>query len=141
MLPNTRTPLPACAVCISAWTDLTLKGKDYEERKKGDHLFKSNVLHDCAYNYLQGKDPSDPSISPVFGNFSNLPPILFHVGSEEILLNDSVTAANKAKAAGTQAELQIWPNMVHDFQLWAKVLPDARKAIYKMGDFVKRNIP
>lgn len=140
-LRDKKIPLPACAVCISAWADLTLKGKAFEERKKGDHLFKRHILHDCAYNYLQGKDPSDPLISPVFGNFSNLPPILFQVGGEEVLLNDSVTAVNRAKAAGTQAELQIWPGMAHDFPLWAKVLPDARKAIHQIGEFVQRNIP
>lgn len=140
-LRDNKIPLPACAVCISAWADLTLSGDPSGERKKKDHLFRRKVLRDCAANYLQGRDAAHPSASPVLGNFSNLPPILFQVGGDELLLNDSQMAVKKSKDAGTQAELSVWPGMVHDFQLWAKVLPDGRKAIREIGQFVKKHIP
>lgn len=140
-LRDNRIPLPACAVCISAWADLTLSGDPSGERKKKDHLFRRKVLHDCATNYLQGTDAHHPSASPVFGDFSNLPPILFQVGGDELLLADSHTAVKKAKDSGTQADLSVWPGMVHDFQLWAKVLPDGRKAIKEIGQFVRKHIP
>jgi acetyl esterase/lipase len=140
-LRDNRIPLPACAVCISAWADLTLSGNSFKENKKNDHLFRRNVLRDCADNYLQGQDATNPSASPVLGDFSKLPPILFQVGGDEVLLNDSQTAVKKSKDAGTQAELSVWPDMVHDFQLWAMVLPDGRKAIREIGQFVKKHIP
>lgn len=140
-LRDNKIPLPACAVCISAWADLTLSGTSFEEKKKKDHLMRGNALRDCAANYLQGKDATEPSASPVFGDFSNLPPILFQVGGDEVLLNDSQTAVKKSTDAGTRVELSIWPGMVHDFQLWAKVLPDGRRAIRDIGHFVKKHIP
>lgn len=140
-LRDNKMPLPACAVCISPWADLTLSGKSFEEKRKKDHLMRGNALQSCAAHYLQGKDASHPSISPVFGDFSSLPPILFQVGGEEVLLNDSETAVKKSQDAGTQAELSVWPGMVHDFQLWARMLPDGRKAIREIGQFVIKHIP
>lgn len=140
-LRDQKIPLPACAVCISPWADLTQSGDFYEEKRKKDHLMKGNVLRDCAANYLQGKDARDPAVSPVFGDFSGLPPILFQAGGDEVLLNDARTAFEKSKDAGTQAELSVWPGMVHNFQFWAKILPDGRKAMREIGAFVKKHIP
>ncbi len=140
-LRDHQMPLPACAVCMSAWADLTLSGEAYEEQRRKDHLMRGNALRACAAGYLQGKDARDPAVSPVFGDFSNLPPILFQVGGDEVLLNDSQKAFRKSMDAGTKAELSVWPGMVHDFQLWAKVLPDGRKAMREIGAFVKKHIP
>src|SRR6266567_2257413 len=68
---------------------------------------------------------------------TGLPPTLIQVGSDEILLDDSVRMAERMRAAGCQVELEIWPRMPHTWQVWARVLPEARAAIERIGAFVQ----
>src|SRR6266436_3993317 len=62
------------------------------------------------------------------------------VGSDEILLDDSVRMAERMRAAGCQVELEIWPRMPHTWQVWARVLPEARAAIERIGAFVQSKV-
>lgn len=140
-LRDKKIHLPACAVCLSPWTDLTLSGATHRENRERDPMMRKTILPDCVAHYAGNKKPSIPAISPLFGKFSKLPPLLFQAGTEEVLLDDSRMAAGQAAKAGTVAELQVWPGMIHDFQMWAKFLPDSRRAIIAIGQFVKRHVP
>lgn len=139
-LRDKKLPLPACAVCLSPWTDLTLSNPTHRDNREKDPMMQNTILRDCAAHYVQESRPSDPGISPQFGTFSQLPPLLIQAGTEEVLLDDSRVCAEKAAAAGTNVELQVWPGMIHDFQMWAKVLPDSRKAIRDIGRFMEKHI-
>jgi epsilon-lactone hydrolase len=139
-LRDKKLPLPACAVCMSPWTDLTLSNPTHRDNRKKDPMMQKTFLRDCAAHYVQKSTPSDPGISPQFGSFSKIPPLLIQAGTEEVLLDDSRVCAEKAATAGTNVELQVWPGMIHDFQMWARVLPDSRKAIRDIGRFVEKNI-
>jgi hypothetical protein len=44
------------------------------------------------------------------------------------------------RAAGCQVELEIWPRMPHTWQVWARVLPEARAAIERIGAFVESKV-
>jgi epsilon-lactone hydrolase len=140
-LRDNKLPLPACAVCLSPWTDLTMSNPSHRENVGRDPMMQGTILRDCAAYYAGTKKPSDPGISPQFGRFAKLPPLLIQAGTEEVLLDDSRVCAEKAAKAGTKVDLQVWPGMIHDFQMWAKVLPDARKAIRGIGRFVATHIP
>ena len=87
--------------------------------------------------YLGGADPRTPYASPLYADPTGLPPTLIQVGSDEILLDDSVRMAERMRAAGCQVELEIWPRMPHTWQVWARVLPEARAAIERIGAFVQ----
>jgi acetyl esterase/lipase len=76
-------------------------------------------------------------VSPVFGDFAGLPPLLLVVGDAEVMLDDSVRVAERARAAGVDARLDVWPEMIHGFPLWAPVLPEGRGALAKTGNFVR----
>jgi acetyl esterase/lipase len=67
-----------------------------------------------------------------------LPPALIQVGSDEILHDDAVRLAERLREAGRHVELQVWPRMPHDFQMFAPILPEARAAITQIGEFVRR---
>jgi epsilon-lactone hydrolase len=140
-LRDKKLPLPACAVCLSPWADLTMSNPTHRDNRKKDPMMQKTILRDCAAHYAGKKKQSDPGISPQFGKFSKLPPLLIQVGSEEVLLDDARVAAEKAGKAGTKVDLQVWHGMIHDFQMWAKVLPDARKAIRDIGRFIDKHIP
>jgi len=140
-LRNRKMPLPACAVCMSPWADLTCSSASFTKNSRKDPMLPSKVVPDFARMYSSDGDPARPSVSPLFGDFSGLPPILIHVGTDEILLDDSRGVAEKALQAGTPAELKIWPRMIHVFQALAFLHPAARQSIREIGEFVERHIP
>ena len=93
-----------------------------------------------ARSYLAGADPRNPYASPLYGDPAGLPPSLIQVGSDEILRDDSRRMADRLRAAGCRVELEIWPRMPHSWQLFARVLPEGRRAIERVGIFVREEL-
>ena len=85
-------------------------------------------------------DPRDPLAAPLHGDLSGLPPLMIQSGDRDILLDDSRRFAEKASAAGVDVTLDLWPGMIHVFQLFGADLPQARDAIVKLGAFLARNL-
>jgi epsilon-lactone hydrolase len=78
--------------------------------------------------------------SPVFGNFSELAPILIHVGSEEVLLSDSLMVAEAAGLANVPVQLFIAQDMPHVWHyMWASLGP-ARDAIRDAGGWMRQRV-
>jgi epsilon-lactone hydrolase len=134
-------PLPACAVCLSPWADLSCSGETHRTNKRKDPVLPAQAMPGFARLYCPDDDPANPAVSPLFGDFANLPPLLIHAGTEEILLDDARRVAEKASKTGTTVELKIWPGMIHVFQSLALMLPEARQAHREIGDFIQRHIP
>ena len=88
--------------------------------------------------YLGQTDPRDPLVSPVFGDYQGLPPILIQSGDEEMLRDDSIRVAIKARGDGVPVELEVWPGMMHVFQI--RGLPESRDAVRRIGDFITRQL-
>ncbi len=132
-------PLPAGAVCFSPVTDLVGTGESIVTKADIDPILDGSVAHQMVQEcYVREHDQRDPLISPLYGELSQLPPILLHVGEDEILLDDSVRFAARARDAGTDAQLVIWPGMWHVFQIFAPILPEANQAILQAGGFIQR---
>jgi acetyl esterase/lipase len=131
-------PLPAALVCLSPWTDLTFSGETIQTLAGVDPLLKPNKLPVAAY-YTGSHDPAEALISPLFADLHGLPPLLIHVGSDEILLSDSTRLAEKARRAGVEVSLEIWKDMWHVFQVFAPYVPEAQESIDLIGAFVKRH--
>lgn len=87
-----------------------------------------------------GKPVSDPEISPLLGDLSNLPPTLLQVSKDEMLFSDSIRYANKAISQKGDITLQVWPTMVHVFQGFAPDLPEANDALGHIRDFIRSKI-
>ena len=129
-------PLPSCAVLMSPSTDVTLSGASVEKNKDNDPVATRSGLDLVVKSYLNGADPSHPHISPLFGDFTGFPPLLFQVGDTEMLLDDSTRAAEKALAAGVQVTCEIWEKMPHVFQAF-EFLPESRQAIRNIVEFAR----
>jgi epsilon-lactone hydrolase len=136
-LRDEGTPLPAAAVALSPWTDLALTGNSMKLNAKADPMIRNNEAPRLASQYLAGADPRTPYASPLYGDPAGLPPTLIHVGSDEVLLDDSVRMAERMRAAGCEVELEIWPRMPHVWHLWARMMPEAREAVARVGAFVQ----
>ena len=90
--------------------------------------------------YLAGADPRSPYASPLYGDPAGLPPILIHVGSDEALRDDAVRMAEHLRARGCRAELEVWPRMFHVWHTFARILPEARVAIARIGAFLQAKL-
>jgi monoterpene epsilon-lactone hydrolase len=139
-LRDAGDPLPAAGVHLSAWADLSLSGDSMTANEPLDPLVNRELLQQMADGYLGEHDPTDPRVSPVFADLAGLPPLFLQVGSSEVLESDSVRVADKVRASGGEAELQIGYEMVHVFQMFADRLPEAELAIDQIGRFVRRTV-
>ena len=137
-LRDRQQPMPAGAVGLCPAPDLSFSGESMVTNLKKDIML--NLSEERAYigAYLNGADPRAPLASPVYGDLRGLPPLLLQVGSHELLLSDVERFAEKAKAAGVEVTLEVWPEMQHDWQIAAKLLPEGRQAIAHVGEFVER---
>jgi phosphinothricin tripeptide acetyl hydrolase len=130
-------PLPVAAVCISPWVDLTCGGASYETRVDADPIVKRVSVDQMAAAYLAGKDARTPLASPLFADLRGLPPLLIHVGNDEVLLDDAVGVADRARAAGVDATLDVWDKMVHVWHWFFPMLDEGQAAIDRIGEFVR----
>jgi acetyl esterase/lipase len=130
-------PQPAAAVLLSAWTDLTAAGESYTTRAAADPIHQRGMILATARHYLgEHGTATDPLASPLFGNLEGLPPLLLQVGDCETGLDDSTRFAAKARAAGVAVEIEIYDHMIHVFQQFPDLLPEARQAIDSIGRFL-----
>src|SRR5271165_3323775 len=131
-----RLPLPAAIVALSPWTDLALTGASLSGNAIADPFLDANGIPPIAECYLAGTDPRHPYASPLYGDPTGLPPALIQVGSDEVLRDDATRMADRMRAAGCDVVLEVWPRMPHVWHLFASVMPEARRAITRIGSFV-----
>jgi len=139
-LRDARLPLPATAVCISPWVDLAGEGESMTTREKVDPMVTRAPLLAMAKNYLGGADPKTPLASPLYGDLRGLPPLLIQVGDHETLLDDSTRLAERARKAGVEVELEVWPEMIHVWHAFAALVPEGRDAIERIGAHLRKRL-
>jgi phosphinothricin tripeptide acetyl hydrolase len=136
-LREARVPLPAGGVCISPWVDLTCSGASYGTKADADPIVGRSGVEEMARAYLGATPPRTPLASPLFADLRGLPPLLIHVGSDEVLLDDAVQLAARAKAAGVDATLEVYDRMVHVWHWFLPMLDEAQTAVEAIGRFVR----
>jgi len=82
--------------------------------------------------------PSNPLVSPVFGDLSRLPPTLLQVSEAEMLLDDARRYVNKARSAGSPVYFQSWAGLLHVWQIFYPEVPEAREAWDHISGFLER---
>ncbi|HMI57636.1 MAG TPA: alpha/beta hydrolase fold domain-containing protein [Gemmatimonadaceae bacterium] len=133
-------PRPAAVVALSPWTDLALEGDSMSAPAMHDPLLTREALEAARHLYLRELDPKDPRASPLYGELTDLPPVLLHVGEHEILLDDSRRYADRAAQSGSPVELHEWQGMVHVFPANLTLLRAAHEALDITGEFLRRNL-
>jgi epsilon-lactone hydrolase len=135
-LRDAGVPLPSAVALFSPWTDLAATGDSLRTNDKRCALFRGGKIQEGARYYLGDADPKNPLASPLYGELAGLPPIIIHVGDNEVLLDDSKRLAAKAREAGVKVDLKIWPVVPHDWQL-VPAMPEARQSLREATDFLK----
>ena len=132
--------LPACAVGLSPWCDLSQGGEAYRARAKRDPIVTKEGLDEMASAYLKGADAKTPLASPLFANLKGLPPLLLQVGTEEALYDDTVALKARAEEAGVEVSAESWGGMIHVWHIFHPILSEGRDAIAGVGRYLKSRI-
>ncbi|HKV60801.1 MAG TPA: alpha/beta hydrolase [Candidatus Acidoferrum sp.] len=139
-LRGASVPLPAAAALFSPWTDLAATGDSICTNSDRCAMFDGPGVAFSARYYLGDTDPRNPLASPLYANLSGLPPLLIHVGADEVLLDDSTRLAERARAAGVRVELKIWPVVPHAWQLAPHLIPEARQSLRESAEFLRAQV-
>ena len=136
-LRDADDPLPAAGVLTSAWTDLAVTGES--ARTVDDPVATATGLRMLADGYLRGADPTDPLASPLYADLAGLPPLLVQVGTQEVLLDDSLRLAARARDAGVDVTLEVLDGVIHIWQYYGPDLPETRESEARAGAFIRRH--
>jgi epsilon-lactone hydrolase len=131
-------PMPAGAFLLSPWLDLSASGESMRTRAAHDPWFRPGDISVVACHYCDPAEVRNPLISPVFADVHGLPPVCIQVGDDEILLSDATRLAEKLEATGIDVRLEVFPGMWHVFQAFLLVMPEARAALRRLGDDIRR---
>jgi acetyl esterase/lipase len=133
-------PMPAAALLMSPWADLTLSGASMDTKQGIDPLLSRDRFLPAVANYVGGHDPSAGLISPIFADLSGLPPLVIQAGSHEVLLDDAVRLAGRAAADDVAVTLDITPGVPHVFQAYHAVLEEGVVALDRAGQCLREQL-
>ncbi|MFL2769512.1 MAG: alpha/beta hydrolase [Rhodospirillaceae bacterium] len=131
---------PSALIALSPWVNLKCDGETMDTKANDDPITNRESLSNVASLYLNGANPKDPLISPIYGDLRGLPPLLIQVGTREVLLDDSRKLAARAKADEMTVALEEWPGMFHVWHMWSDSLTDARQALGGVSAFIRRQM-
>ncbi len=134
-LKENNIPLPKAAFSISPITDLRCKTSSFIYNAKNDVALMGSWTY-WANFYISDNDPTNPLLSPQFGDLKGLPPLYVCVGTHEIHYDDCVNIAGKAKIEGVEVTFKEWENMIHAFPLLTPLFPEAKKAFQEICEFI-----
>jgi epsilon-lactone hydrolase len=131
--------LPACAAVLSPLTDFSGLSTSLEFNERADVMFTLDAAALIRDPYVGAVPLDDPGVSPLYGQWRGLPPLLFHASASEMLLCDVVRAAERARAAGVSVRERVWPGLPHVFQMF-RVLPEARAALDDIAAHLRSHV-
>lgn len=130
-------PLPQAGVALSPFADLTLAGDSTRTEGELDPIMHPRCLPDFVRLYVSGGEVREPLASPIFADYTGLPPLLIQVGEHEVIRDDSVRVAERARANGVEVTLEVWEGMFHVFQSHDPLLPEAREAVEHIAAVIR----
>lgn len=136
-LRDAGDPMPAAAVCLSPWLDMEAKGESMRTKADVDPMVKESDLLMWAGHYLDGLSPTTPLANPLHAELKGLPPLLVHVGSHEVLLDDSRRLTDLARDAGVDVTLEVADEMIHVWHFFAGNVPEADASIGEVGAYIR----
>jgi monoterpene epsilon-lactone hydrolase len=137
---DAKLPVPGAGVCLSPWVDMEGIGESMKTKATIDPVVQREGLLGMAAAYLGGQNARTPLAAPLYADLKGLPPLLIQVGEAETLLDDSTRLNDRAKAAGVSTKLEVWPEMIHVWQLFASFLPEGQQAVDGIGGFLKEHM-
>jgi epsilon-lactone hydrolase len=132
-------PLPAAAVAISPWVDLTCTGGSLEQNARYDYLCPRSIRHYASW-YAGELSLDDPRVSPLHADLRGLPPLFVCVGDAEALRDEDLMLVERAREAKVEVDVEIGEGMIHVYPLLAPLIPDGRKATKRIAHFIREHV-
>jgi epsilon-lactone hydrolase len=129
---------PKAIVAFSPYTDLAVTGASVEANARSCAMFTPRGVQEAAALYLAGANARDPRASPLYADFTGLPPILLFASRHEILRDDTLRLAERASAAGVKVELIVRDRLPHVWPIFVGLLPEAREAFETVAAFARQ---
>ena len=131
--------LPGNILLFSPWTDMTGTAASYETNKETDPILTREYITDAAKAYIAGAgEPEEPRFSPLYGDFSDFPPVLIMAGKNEILLDDSIRLKERIESVGGKVRLDIEEKGWHVYQQMPIRIAD--RAMKRLSAYVSARI-
>jgi len=138
-LKDRKIQMPAAAVAISPWTDLTCSGDSYKTKNRYSPA-PFNSWHVFSKHYCGNTPAGTPFISPLFGDLKGLPPLFINSGVNDELFNDGEKFSQKAREAGVDVTFVAGTGMVHCYPLLAPMFPEAAEAMNEIVEFIRQHL-
>jgi epsilon-lactone hydrolase len=134
-------PMPACAVPISPATEMGRLHAPPSRaiKRKSDPLLPIDALQRVDDMYAKGWDASDPELSPLYADLTGFPPLYLLASDSEVLLDDTVLLARRAREAGIPVKLEVWPVLPHAFPLFERFMPEVAEARRDITAFIRQH--
>ena len=132
--------MPACAVAISPGADMVGDSPSRQANADSDAMLTPRMIEMATALYLAGHNPRDPYVSPVYGDYSGLPPLMLTVSESEALRDDAYRVAHRARRAGVSVTLRARWDMPHVWPVFHSVLPEARQDVAEIAGFMRRHL-
>ena len=134
-------PMPAAIAAFSPGLDHTRSAASMSTKEGIDPFFTRDGMGRAGEMYLGGQDPNQPLLAPaVLADLAGFPPILLQVGTNELLLDDSVRLADRAREADVDVILDITAGVPHVFQVFAGTLDEADQALSRAALFLTQHL-
>jgi len=134
-------PMPAGIVAFSPGLDHTRTGTSMTTKEGIDPLFSGTAMRRTGELYLNGQDPAQPLLAPaVLADLTGFPPILLQVGTNELLLDDSVRLAERAREADVDVILDVVADVPHVFPAFIGSIDEADEAIDRAALFIRQRL-
>lgn len=131
-------PLPAATMPMSPWAGWDTSGQSYDTNKDKDALVSRATTDGLGALFIgPDGDRNDPLANPLYTDYTGFPPIYIQVGDAETLLDDSLRIAERAKRAGVDVRIDVFPEMQHVFEFLAGTAPEADDAIARMAKWIR----
>lgn len=130
-------PLPAGVVAFCPWADMSATGSSLEENSERCSMFAAETIRRAAPLYAGASDPCDPLLSPVYADYHGFPPLLLHASTDEVLRDDALRVASRARASGVMVRQRLWRRVPHVWQFLSAVLPEARESVGDAAAFMR----
>ena len=136
-LRDAGEPLPAAGIGLSPWTDLNLATAALRRVAREEALLLEALqMHTWGGLYAHKMPLSHPLLSPAQADLHGLPPLLVQISTAEVLYDDVLRFAAKARAAGVAVTVQPFEGLVHWWHLFWRVVPEARQALDQVAAFL-----
>jgi hypothetical protein len=134
-------PMPAAIAAFSPGVDHTYTGATMSTKEGIDPFFTRDDMIRAGAMYLGGQDPNQPLLAPaLLADLAGFPPILLQVGTNELLLDDSVRLAARAREADVDVILDFTVGVPHVFQAFVGTLDEADQALDRAALFLTQHL-